>query len=34
MYDKNAAEVLDRLPDGVLTRISRSPWPEGVIFYG
>ena len=34
MYDKNAAEVLERLPEGIMTRISRSPYPEGVIISG
>ena len=34
MYDKNAAEVLKRLPEGIMTRISRSPYPEGVIISG
>lgn len=31
MYDKNAAEVLERLPQGIMTRVSRSPYPEGLI---
>jgi hypothetical protein len=34
MYDKNAAEVLDRLPDGIMIRINRSPYPEGLIVSG
>ena len=34
MYDKNAAEVLESLPEGITTRISRSPYPEGVIISG
>jgi len=34
MYDKNAAEVLERLPEGIMTRISRSPYPEGLIVSG
>jgi hypothetical protein len=33
MYDKNAAEVLERLPSGIMTRISRSPYPEGLIVF-
>ena len=31
MYDKNAAEVLERLPPGIMTRVSRSPYPKGLI---
>jgi len=34
MYDKNAAEVMERLPEGIMTRISRSPYPAGVIISG
>jgi len=34
MYDRNAAELLERLPKGVMTRISRSPYPEGIIVSG
>lgn len=34
MYDKNAAELLERLPEGIMTRISRSPYPEGLIVSG
>jgi hypothetical protein len=34
MYDKNAAEVLERLPEGIMTRISRSNYPEGLILSG
>jgi hypothetical protein len=34
MYDKNAAEVLERLPEGIETRISRSGYPEGLILSG
>jgi len=34
MYDKNAAELLERLPEGVMTRISRSPYPKGVVVSG
>jgi len=34
MYDKNASELLERLPEGVMTRISRSPYPEGIIVSG
>jgi len=34
MYDRNAAELLERMPDGVMIRISRSPYPEGLIISG
>jgi len=34
MYDKNAAELLERLPEGAMMRISRSPYPEGLIISG
>ena len=34
MYDKNAAELLERLPEGVMTRINRSPYPKGVVISG
>jgi hypothetical protein len=34
MYDKNAAETLERLPEGIMTRISRSSYPEGLILSG
>jgi len=34
MYDKNASELLKRLPEGVMMRISRSPYPEGLIVSG
>jgi hypothetical protein len=34
MYDKNAAEVLDGLPEGIMTRIFRYPYPEGLIVSG
>ena len=34
MYDKNAADVLERLQQGIMTRISRSPYPEGLIVSG
>ncbi len=34
MYDKNAAGVLERLPVGLLTRISRSSSPKGSIVSG
>jgi len=33
-YDKNAAEVLERLPEGIMVRISRSPYPEGLVVSG
>jgi hypothetical protein len=33
-YDKNAAEVLARLPEGIMTRIFRYPYPEGLIVSG
>jgi len=36
MHDRNAAELLERLPEGVMTRISRSPvpTPQGSIISG
>ncbi|MGD9118664.1 MAG: hypothetical protein PVJ08_08055 [Dehalococcoidia bacterium] len=34
MYDKNAAELLEKLPEGIMTRISRSSYPEGLILSG
>jgi len=34
MYDKNAAALLDRLPEGIMTRISRDTRPAGLICYG
>lgn len=34
MYDENAAEVLERLPEGIMTRINRSNYPEGLIITG
>lgn len=34
MYDKNAAEVLERLPEGIMTHISRNPRPTGLIVAG
>lgn len=34
MYDKNAAGLLERLPEGVMIRISRSPYPEGLVVSG
>jgi hypothetical protein len=34
MYDKNAADMLERLPEGVMTRISRSSYPEGLMLSG
>jgi hypothetical protein len=34
MYDKNAAEVLDRLPEGIMIRIIRSTYPEGLVVSG
>ncbi len=34
MYDRNAAEVLERLPEGLLVRISRSSYPKGSIVSG
>jgi hypothetical protein len=34
MYDKNAAEVLERLPEGITTKIYRYPYPEGLIVSG
>lgn len=34
MYDKNAAGLLERLPEGIMTRITRSPYPEGLIISG
>jgi hypothetical protein len=34
MYDKNAAELLDKLPEGIMTRISRYSYPEGLILSG
>jgi hypothetical protein len=34
MYDKNAAALLDRLPEGIMTRVSRSGYPEGLILSG
>jgi len=34
MYDSNAAELLERLPEGDMTRISRSPYPEGLVVSG
>lgn len=34
MYDRNAADLLKKLPEGVLTRINRSPYPEGLIVSG
>jgi hypothetical protein len=33
-YDKNAAAVLDRLPEGVLTIIMRSTYPPGIFVSG
>jgi hypothetical protein len=34
MYDMNAAGLLERLPQGLMTRIIRSPYPEGLIVSG
>jgi hypothetical protein len=34
MYDANAAALLDRLPEGIMTRINRSSYPEGLILSG
>ena len=34
MYDRNAAEVLERLPEGLLVRISRSAYSKGSIISG
>jgi len=34
MYDRNAAGLLERLPDGVMIRISRSPYPQGIVVSG
>ncbi len=34
MYDKNAAALLDKLPEGIMTRISRSSYPEGLLIGG
>jgi hypothetical protein len=34
MYDRNAAELLERLPEGVTVRISRSPYPESLVVSG
>jgi hypothetical protein len=34
MYDKNAADVLEKLPDGITMRLIRSAWPEGLIIEG
>lgn len=34
MYDKNAAEVLDMLPQGFMTRLTRSMYPKGLIISG
>lgn len=34
MYDSNAAGLLERLPEGIMTRISRSPYPEGLVVSG
>ncbi len=34
MYDTNAAALLDRLPEGIMTRVSRSSYPEGLILTG
>ena len=34
LYDKNAAEVLERLPQGIMTSISRESYPEGLIVSG
>jgi hypothetical protein len=34
LYDKNAAALLERLPEGITTRISRSSYPEGLIITG
>jgi hypothetical protein len=34
LYDKNADELLQRLPQGIMTRISREPYPEGLVISG
>jgi len=34
MYDRNAAGLLERLPEGVMIRISRSPYPQGIVVSG
>ena len=34
MYDKNAAELLDKMPEGIMTRISRYSYPEGLVLSG
>jgi hypothetical protein len=34
MYDANAATLLDRLPEGITTRVSRPCYPEGLILSG
>lgn len=34
IYDRNAAELLERLPEGIMIRISRSPYPEGLVVSG
>jgi hypothetical protein len=34
MYDKNAAALLEKLPEGTMARITRSPYPRGLIVSG
>jgi len=34
MYDRNADEVLQRLPDGIVVFFSRDAWPAGLIVAG
>ena len=34
MYDRNAADFLERLPEGIMTTITRYPYPEGLIVSG
>jgi hypothetical protein len=34
MYDANAAALLEKLPEGITTRISRSSYPKGLVLSG
>ena len=34
MYDENAAALLQKLPEGVVTWVTREPYPPGIVIYG
>lgn len=34
MYDQNAATLLERIPEGIVLRVFRYPYPEGLVISG